>query len=490
MRRRGSSSATLRPRPPSVRRRVPVYEVPAELWLKIFTSARDQERHSDPKSKNNLSALKHVNRGVSVIKSLTLTCRHFSKLARPILFESVLLDGQKHGAEFVRFLTGDVQAKSCVRTLKLRSWSRDTDEEEEPKEPPRQKGILKGILRGRSIFAEMEELFIQFPSLREVHFLSSDLTEVMLQHVAHNLCSRHGDGTPKSPTRFNAEEEQVSVVTRLCFDTQTLQRSLPLLRSTDVTLPAVKSVSVTHSGSVGKLPPEEWMISLQSVIERAPDIDELKLPSWTRELDDEFEPLANDIRIPNLRVFQGPLAMAQIAMGLELRRLYVQEAGPRAGHLVPFSYFTPSLRSLCISNIAWRRDTPRDIARAFPQLEHLIVYAPRYWTSHTYVSDVDPMPKLRRMVLLDGAQADTMGVGDRGTAYTCSTLMVPADRVYDRRIDIEDKVVRDLEKVCPELREVRLHPRRMWERGPSGWLPVTLNYPSPTPTDSILMEYV
>ncbi|KAG8947181.1 hypothetical protein FRC04_010904 [Tulasnella sp. 424] len=480
MRRRGSSSATLRPRPSSTR--MPVYEVPTELWLKIFSSARHQERHETPSPQDGPSTSQNLKRN-NIVKSLTLTCRHFSKLCRPILFERIVLNGQDQSGECINFLKDDAQARSWVRLLKVRNWIR------EPGQPEASKPDGVGN-RSRQAFPDMEELFIQFPSLKEVHFLSSDLTEAMLQHLAYNLCVREGGGTPDSPTRFDSGDEQLPIVSRLHLDTSTLLRSLPLFQSTDVSFPAIETIAVSHTVGVAKIPPQDWMISLQGLVERAPNVDELKLPSWTSDLKDEFEPLASLIRIPNLRTFQGPLSMAQIAMGLDLESLYVQEAGPRGGSLVPFSYFTSSLRSLCISNVAWRSSTPRDIAKAFPQLEILVVYAPRYWTAHTYTSDMDPLPKLRTMVLLDGSYADTMGVGDRGSAYTCSVLMVPADRIYKRRRDVEDKLVQDLEKVCPELQEVRLHPRRMWERGPSGWQPVTLNYSAPVPMDSIVMEYV
>ncbi|KAG9049755.1 hypothetical protein FS837_009289 [Tulasnella sp. UAMH 9824] len=489
MRRRGSSSATLRPRHSASQRRVPMYEVPTELWLKIFISARHQERHTAPGSQDDLSTPQNSDR-TDIVKSLTLTCRHFNKLCRPILFEKLVLDGKVQSSELVSFLKADALARSWVRVLKVQSWSQGPGQPGAP--DSNTNAPLPGVVanRGRESFTDMEELFIQLPSLKEVHFLSSDLTEAMLQHVAHNLCVREGNGAPTSPTRFNAQEEHLPTVTRVHLDTNTLLRSLPLLQSTDVSFPSLKIIAISHPTGAAKVPPQDWMISLQGMVERAPNLEELKLPSWISDQKDEFEPLASLIRVPKLRVFQGPLSMAQIAMGLELESLYVREAGPRAGQLVPFSYFTSSLRSLYISNVAWRKSTPRDIAQAFPQLEMLVVFAPRYWTSHTYVSDVDPMPKLKTLVLLDGSHADTMGVGDRGTAYTCSLLMVPGDRYYNRRKDVEDKVVRDLEIVCPELREVRLHPRRMWERGPSGWLPVTLNCSTLQPMDPIVQAYV
>ncbi|KAG8900094.1 hypothetical protein FRC01_010267 [Tulasnella sp. 417] len=487
MRRRGSSSATLRPRHSASQRRVPVYEVPTELWLKIFISARHQERHGTPMSQDDATTPQNSDR-TNIVKSLTLTCRHFNKLCRPILFERIMLNRQDQSDELLGFLKDNAQARAWVRLLKIQSWLQEAAEAADSNATAPWPGGVAN--RGRPTYDDMEGLFIQFPSLREVHFLSSDLTEAMLQHVAHNLCVRGGDRAPNSPTRFNAPEEQLPVVTRVHLDTNTFLRSFLLLQSTDVSFPALKTIAITHPVSGGKVPPGEWMIGLQGMVERAPNLEELKVPSWISDLKDEFEPLASVIRIPKLRVFQGPISMAQIAMGLDLESLYVREAGPRAGQLVPFSYFTSSLRSLYISNVAWRKSTPRDIAKAFPQLETLVAFAPRYWTSHTYVSDVDPMPNLKTMVLLDGTHADSLGVGDRGTAYTCSLFMVPGDRYYKGRKDVEDKVVKDLEKVCPELREVRLHPKRMWARGPSGWLPVTLDYPPPQPMDPIVQEYV
>ncbi|KIO17646.1 hypothetical protein M407DRAFT_32671, partial [Tulasnella calospora MUT 4182] len=254
----------------------------------------------------------------TIVKSLTLTCRHFNKLCRPIMFERIVLNGQDQSGELMRFLKGDALARSWVRVLKVQSWSQEPGQlgaSDSNANTPWPGGVAN---RGRQSFTDMEELFIQFPSLKEVHFLSSDLTEAMLQHVAHNLCVREGDGTPKSPTRSDAQEEQLQIVTRVHLDTTTFLRSLPLLQSTDVAFPSLKLIAISHPLGAAKVPPQDWVISLQGMVERAPNLEELKLPSWISDLKDEFEPLASLIRVPKLRVFQGPVSMAQIAMGLEL----------------------------------------------------------------------------------------------------------------------------------------------------------------------------